>query len=91
MKVLTANRLSDGAVVYLANHGGWTRDFADAARLDPDAAAGALAQAQAQPRVLVGAYLVELDGEAVERRERLREAIRAKGPSVGHSLKQGAA
>lgn len=91
MKVLTANRLSDGAVVYLAKDGGLTRDFADAARLDPDAAVGALEQAQGQPRVLVGPYLVEVEGETVERRERLREAIRAKGPTVGHSLKPGAA
>jgi hypothetical protein len=91
MKVLTANRLSDGAVVYLADDGGWTRDFADAARLYPDAAAGALEQALARPRVLVGAYLVEVEGEVVEKRERLREAIRARGPTVGHSLKHGAA
>jgi hypothetical protein len=91
MKVLTASRLSDGAVVYLANDGAWTRDFAAAARLDSDAAPAALQQAQAQPRVLVGAYLLELDGETVEKRERLREAIRANGPTVGHSLKQSAA
>jgi hypothetical protein len=91
MKVLTANRLSDGVVVYLAKDGGWTRDFADAARLDPDAAADAIGRAQALPRVLVGPYLVEVEGETVERRERLREAIRAKGPTVGHSLKSGTA
>jgi hypothetical protein len=91
MKVLTANRLSDGVVVYRAQDGGWTRDFADAARLDSAAAAGALDQAQAQPREIVGPYLVEVEGEVVVQRERLREAIRAKGPTVGHSLKNGAA
>ena len=91
MKVLTANRLVDGVVVYLANDGGWTHVFADAARLAPDAAADALGQAQGQARVLVGPYLVEVDGQTVEPRERLRETIRAKGPSVGHSLDYRAA
>lgn len=91
MKVLTANRLADGAVVYLAKDGAWTRAFADAVRLAPEAAADALGTAQAQPQVFVAPYLVEVEGDAVEKRERLREAIRAKGPTVGHSLKYGAA
>jgi hypothetical protein len=91
MKVLTANRLVDGVVVYLSPDGRWTHDFAQAARLAPEAAADALGQAQAQPRMLVGPYLVEVDGQTVEPRERLRETIRAEGPTVGHSLDYGAA
>jgi sulfite reductase (NADPH) hemoprotein beta-component len=90
MKVLTANRLADGAVIYLARNGGWTHALDDAQRLAPDVAAEALTQAQDLPRFLVGPYLVEI-GEGVsageiEPRERLRETIRADGPTVGHSL-----
>ena len=86
MKVLTANRLTDGAVVYRATDGGWTHAFEAAELLPPEAADAALAEAQGQPRLLVGPYLVEVDAGEVERRERLRETIRAQGPTVGHSL-----
>lgn len=86
MKILTANRLSDGAVVYLAEDGAWARGFEQAKRLDPEAASTALAAAQAQPLQFVAPYLVAVDGDGeVERRERLRETIRATGPTVGHS------
>jgi hypothetical protein len=86
VKIITANRLTDGVVVYRDAHAGWTRQIADAQRFAPDVAAAALAEAQAQSRVVVGAYLVEIDDGAFERRERQRETIRAHGPSVGHSL-----
>jgi hypothetical protein len=85
MSFLTANRLTDGAVVWLTD-GGWSPDFGRASRLSPEAAAEALAAAIAQPTVLVGPYLVDADDRGgVIRREVLRETIRASGPSVGHS------
>jgi hypothetical protein len=86
MKILTANRLTDGAVVWLGLGGRWSAEFEDAVRLEPEAAARALAAAEAQPGRFVGAYLIEADAAGVERRERLRESIRADGPTAGHSL-----
>jgi hypothetical protein len=87
MKILTANRLADGAVVYLGKGNLWTRAIEDAARLDAEAAPAALAEAKAQVGLFVGAYLIEADEAGIVSRERLRETIRAKGPTVGHSLK----
>jgi hypothetical protein len=87
MKMLTANRLTDGAVLWLAGRNVWTEDFENAALLDAATADGALAIAQDEPGLLIAPYLVEVDDAGVDRRERLRESIRAHGPSVGHSLK----
>lgn len=88
MKLLTANRLNDGAVVWLTASGDWSASLSAAARLDAEEAAAALETAQAQPRLLVGPYLIEIDAAGeVERRERLRETIRGGGPTVGHSLR----
>jgi hypothetical protein len=87
VKVLTANRLGDGFVVWLGRGGEWSTDFRDAVHLDGEEADEALAAAVAQPRKLVGAYLIAIeDGGVVTQRERLREFIRAGGPSVGHSI-----
>jgi hypothetical protein len=86
VKILTANRLQDGAVVWLALAGRWSTDFEDAVRLDPELAAAALAGAEAQPGRFVAPYLIEAEGAGVERREQLRESIRAGGPTVGSSL-----
>ena len=88
MKILTANRLTDGAVVWLGQRDVWTKDFASAALLDAATADGALAVAEDDAGLLVAPYLVEVDQAAsVEKRERLRETIRASGPSAGHSRK----
>lgn len=86
MKLLTANRLTDGSVLWLAADGAWSPSFADAVTLDDAAAEAALAAAIAQPRLLVGPYLIATDGRGVDPRERVRETIRANGPSAGHSL-----
>jgi hypothetical protein len=87
MKLLTANRLADGAVVWLAPGPRWSVRLDDAAVLDAEEAATALEAALAQPGLLVGPYLIDTDaaGEVVAR-ERLRERIRGGGPTVGHSL-----
>ena len=85
MKVVTANRLTDGAVVYLADFG-WTERLEAALRLDEEVANAALARAEAQATTVVAPYLVDADAVGVVGRERLRETIRATGPTVGHSL-----
>jgi hypothetical protein len=93
MQVITANRLSDGRVVYLDAAGGWTTVL-DAARLhagDAVAAGLATAVAAAARQEVVDPYAVavaERPGEC--RGERpgawvptsLRERIRAFGPTT---------
>ena len=83
MKVLTANRLQDGVVVYRAPTGEWTLSLDQAARMEEAEAAAALEAALAQAGVLVGPYLLEADEKGPVGRERLRERIRAAGPTAG--------
>jgi hypothetical protein len=90
MKILTANRLTDGAVVYLTASGDWSHDLSHALRLTDADAPAALAAAELLPRVLVGPYLIDADERGPAGRERLKETIRAAGPTVGHSLREPA-
>ncbi|HAH09911.1 MAG TPA: DUF2849 domain-containing protein [Alphaproteobacteria bacterium] len=86
MQVLTANRLADGAVVYLTAVGGWSEHLAEASVLaSKDAATSAEAQGQAaiEARLVVGVYLMDVLGDGAAPRPRsMREIIRAAGPSV---------
>ncbi|MFC5371079.1 DUF2849 domain-containing protein [Brevundimonas faecalis] len=87
MKLLTANRLSDGRVVYLGEADAAV-DAIEAARvLDAETAETALASALARPALFVNPYLIEVEGRAPSGRDRLKERIRSAGPTVGHSLK----
>lgn len=89
-KILTANRLDDGLVVYLGN-AGWTADIDAAQRAHDDDTAAALdyrgKQAAARNQV-ADPYLIDLDdnddgnGEPV----RWRETIRANGPTIRRDL-----
>ncbi|WP_281684457.1 DUF2849 domain-containing protein [Thalassobaculum salexigens] len=90
-KVMTANRLSDGAVVYLTLAHTWSDRFADAhASAEPAELAGfeATALEAVRSRVVVGTYLfpvsVEADGSLVPLGQ--RERIRSAGPTVGTDL-----
>lgn len=89
LKVLTANRLSDGAVVYLGS-GGWS-EWIDAASVAADESAAADledrgAQAMAQ-RQVVDPYLIDVTSEGGRLvAARLRERIRAAGPTVRPDL-----
>lgn len=98
-QVLTANRLSDGAVVYGA-HGRWVERLEEAELLSSKAEVEArLAQAKED----VARNLIILDGEdhnrvmevvrenGVIRPLRVRERIRALGPSVRPDLGKQAA
>jgi hypothetical protein len=85
-QMLTANRLSDGVVVYW-KQGAWAEALADGEVLaDTAAADAALAAAQAfvADNAVVGVYLFDLraDGSPVKE----REIIRAAGPSVREDL-----
>ncbi len=86
-KVITANDLRNGLVVFLDGDGGWTVDIAEARVLEegPDLdGAVAFAKAAADARIVVEAYPIDVvvtDGVPVP--VRLRERIRAeRGPTV---------
>lgn len=90
-KVMTANRLSDGAVVYLTIAHGWSDRFEDAhASAEPAELAGfeVTALEAVRARSVVGAYLfpvsVQIDGTLVPLSQ--RERIRAAGPTVDTGL-----
>lgn len=85
-KVVTANRLGDGMVVYLDTTGGWS-EYVEAARVaqseEQSAEILALAEAPAQATRVVGPYLMDVSLENGEPRAvSNREIIRAKGPTV---------
>lgn len=83
MKAVTANRLKDGAVVYLAGDESWTSDLSAAARFADADAAAALEAAQARVKEIADAYLIDVDDKgAPAGRETLRETIRKSGPTV---------
>ena len=84
--IITANRLSDGIVLFQDNSGGWVEDFAHAA-IYPEAAATkaalALAKEDEARDLIVEPYavLVELrNGHYAPKA--LRELIRATGPTI---------
>ena len=82
-KILTANDLFEGDVVYRAPDGSWTRHVS-MAHLYTDAAASdaALAVAEGQSSQIVGAYLAEAkEAPTGPLPVHFREAFRARGPS----------
>ena len=86
MKIITANRLSDGRVIYVGEAGAVVESLTLAAVFEPDVAEEALALAAAQPAIFVNPYLVEVIGRSPSGRDRLKETIRSAGPTVGNSL-----
>lgn len=86
-QVLTANRLSDGEVVYLAADGVWVENIAAASVVaDADAETAALATGAKAERDLkvVHAYLFDITPD--RRPVKMREIIRAAGPTVRRDL-----
>ena len=83
LQALTANRLSDGIVVFWSG-GQWAERFTDAELFDDAAPAEtALATAKALPRDLVDPYLIDIrldDGQPVP--VSYRERVRALGPTI---------
>lgn len=92
---VTANRLADGAVVWLTAAGGWSVSARDAAVYpDADKLKAGLEQAQAAEagQLVVASYAVDM----VEEPQgpwpvKIRERIRAGGPTVRLDLGQQAA
>ncbi len=89
-QVVTANRLGDGVVVYLADGGAWSERVEEArvAQAEEEAAALlAFAEGPEQGVVVVGPYLMEVAAETgAPRPLSNREVIRARGPTVRQDL-----
>jgi Protein of unknown function (DUF2849) len=95
MEVITANSLADGRVVFQTTSG-WTHELGRAQILDtPELVAAALlrANADAAANRVVEPYAIEVKhGPGGLTATRLRERIRADGPTTGNSRpKDGAA
>ena len=82
-KVVTANALLEGDVIYLTSGDRWTRDLAKAEVITDEAHAQLrLLQAEMQPHVVVGAYLADVaEGDLGPTPTHFREDFRATGPS----------
>ncbi|MEV8466321.1 DUF2849 domain-containing protein [Fluviibacterium sp. DFM31] len=82
-KVVTANDLRDGDVVYLTADDRWSRDHAEAELIEDEAHAEIrLIEASRQGDIIVGAYLADArPGAKGPEPVHFREVFRAKGPS----------
>lgn len=81
---VTANRLTDGAVVWRTAAGGWSGELADAAVVTTaDEAIALLSGAQKSDIIAVGAYVapVVLEEDGSISPGNLRERIRVAGPT----------
>lgn len=86
IRTLTANRLRDGAVVYLTGDGGWSRSIADGCLItSTEEGDDALRAARRclEADAVVEPYLIDIIEETGRRRPAgTRELIRSLGPSV---------
>lgn len=80
--LISANRLSDGLVVFYTPSGTWSEAVTDSALFDAEAPPE-LAQAAKDVGQIVGAYAVEVEEtEDGLRPSRMRERIRLSGPTI---------
>ncbi|MEP2781371.1 MAG: DUF2849 domain-containing protein [Pseudoruegeria sp.] len=89
-KVVTANTLIEGDVVYLDSQNAWTSHHAEAALFDDEELANdRLAFGAAQSETVVGVYLADATaGENGPTPTHFREEFRAVGPSNYNHGKQ---
>ncbi len=83
-KVITANHLLEGDVIYFTADGSWSRKHEDAVLYQEKSdAEEALAEAAKQVDVIVGAYLADavLGEDGKPQPVHFREAFRTRGPS----------
>jgi hypothetical protein len=88
-KIISANRLSDGLVVYFAAEGTWTLDIAGAKSFATEAELDAglkFAKSDEKRNLVVDpfAVAVEAAGAKAVAPLSLRNAIRAKGPTIAY-------
>ncbi|MCG7574282.1 DUF2849 domain-containing protein [Phaeobacter sp. CNT1-3] len=82
-KVITANALLEGDVVYFTAQDTWSREMCEAEVMEDEAHADArLIEASRQQNVIVGAYLADVkSGEQGPEPTHFREDFRRTGPS----------
>ena len=82
-KVVTANALLEGDVVWLTADDRWTRDMREAELIEDEAHAQLrLLHAESQPEHVVGAYLADARrGPDGPEPTHFRETFRTRGPS----------
>jgi hypothetical protein len=84
-KVISANRLGDGIVVYAGRDGSWSERLSHAQVFasKAEAEAGLLVAQNDAKHLVVEPFVVEVVGDASGLRAvTLREAIRARGPTI---------
>lgn len=89
LKAITANRLRDGAVVWLGQQGDWVERIETAATYDEADAAPALVRAHGDEarNLVVAIYTLDVEIlNGVPAPLRTKERIRALGPSVRADL-----
>jgi len=91
--VITANRLSDGAVVHRTASGEWSEDLSEAQILrSSEEALPALKAAQGDGLEAVGPYAAPIDPSAASAQPgNIRELIRTSGPTFALPSDAGAA
>jgi hypothetical protein len=89
MKIVTANRLSDGRVIYVGVDNQPVERIDKASMLDDAAAEIVIAEVAGRPEIFVNPYAVEVQDRTPSGRDRLKERIRSAGPTVGHSVAGG--
>ncbi len=101
-RIITANRLDDGRVVYLASGGGWTAAQSTALVISDEAVEAALIEEAQAGNEFVDVYGLDVQGtditssndqsapdqmdDGARRPVSTRERIRGKGPSVRADL-----
>lgn len=81
-KIITANALLEGDVIYLTTDDRWSRKIAEAELIDDEAHAQLRLLDAERQKGVVGAYLADAVAGAVgPQPTHFREAFRAKGPS----------
>ena len=89
MRIVTANRLSDGRVIYVGAGNQPVDRIDQALMLDEGADETVLTEVAGRPDIFVNPYLVEVQHHTPSGRDRLKERIRSAGPTVGHSVAGG--
>ena len=85
MKLLTANRLTDGLTLWWSPSG-WVEDGAAAVKLSDDDADALLLEWKLRETQVVAPYLIPLTDKGTPmQREHVREFVRANGPTIGQT------